>query len=48
MKLLWTKDLHMNTVHVGDVVRAMWHVASLRELENGAVFNLADKGNSSE
>ena len=48
MKLLWTKDLHMNTVHVDDVVQAMWHVATLPSLDNAAVFNLADKAQSSE
>ena len=47
MKLLWTKDLLMNTVHVTDVVMAAWHVAGLSE-PSGTVYNLADKGNSSE
>lgn len=27
MKWLWTKDLRTNTVHIDDVVRAMWAVA---------------------
>ena len=36
----------MGTVHVRDVCRAVWH---LREVgEPGAVFNLADKGGSSQ
>ena len=48
MKLLWSKDLHMNTVHVTDVVRAAWHVASLEKLSSGTVFNLSDQGASSE
>ncbi|KAJ3399720.1 hypothetical protein HDU80_007657 [Chytriomyces hyalinus] len=34
MKLLWTKDLKINTVHVSDVVRAMW----------GATVQVADGG----
>src|SRR5690606_1500163 len=28
MKWLWTKDLKQNTVHVSDVARAMWAVAT--------------------
>ncbi len=47
MKLLWTKDLHMNTIHVSDVVRVAWHVANLSE-RSGTIYNLADKGTSSE
>lgn len=50
MKLLWNKDLKLNTVHIHDVVRACWHLAKWYE-ESGAtagkgncpVFNLADK-----
>ena len=45
-QLLWTKDLKMNTVHVSDVCRALWHVKD--HDNNGDVFNLADKGNTSE
>lgn len=28
MKWLWTKDLRQNTVHIHDVVRALWSVAN--------------------
>ncbi|KAL1920640.1 uncharacterized protein VTP21DRAFT_1017 [Calcarisporiella thermophila] len=47
MKLLWTKDLRINTVHVVDVARACWHVA-MWYIEKGKhekipIFNLADK-----
>lgn len=36
----------MNTVHVSDAVRALWH---LRQAGKAAdVFNLADKGDTSE
>lgn len=50
MKLLWNKDLKLNTVHIRDVVRACWHLAKWYD-ENGAavrksgypIFNLADK-----
>jgi len=41
MKLLWTKDLQMNTVNVEDVIRAIWYVCA-----NGPskeIYNLADK-----
>lgn len=46
MKLLWTKDLRMNTVHVRDVVRALWHLRDAGP--PGEVYNLADKGETSE
>ncbi|KAF7722582.1 hypothetical protein EC973_002935 [Apophysomyces ossiformis] len=48
MKLLWSKDLKLNTVHVDDVTRATWHTANWY-LKHGKtndrvpVFNLADK-----
>lgn len=42
MKLLWTKDLCMNTVHVNDVVRGLWHLTTSGV--RGEVYNLADKG----
>lgn len=45
-QLLWTKDLRMNTVHVRDVCRALWHLKD--HGESGQVFNLADKTNTSE
>ncbi|KAJ3626885.1 hypothetical protein Zmor_004201 [Zophobas morio] len=38
MKLLWTENLSLNTVHVKDVVAAIWHVKD----KTGEVFNLAD------
>ena len=46
MKLLWTKDLRMNTVHVRDVVRALWHLRDAGP--PGEVYNLVDKGETSE
>ena len=46
MKLLWTKELRMNTVHVSDVVKAAWHVARL-DGGRGEVYNLADKADTS-
>lgn len=26
LKLLWSRDLKMNTLHVNDLARAIWHV----------------------
>ncbi|KAJ3116512.1 hypothetical protein HDU96_009498 [Phlyctochytrium bullatum] len=54
MKLLWTKDLKINTVHVTDVVRAMWSVAATTEekglrkgpVKSPEIYNLADKSDS--
>ena len=46
MKLLWTKDLHMNTVHVVDVCAAVWHLFT--HGHRGQVYQLADKGNTSK
>ena len=46
MKLLWTKDLKMNTVHVRDVVRALWHLRDAGP--SSEVYNLVDKGETSE
>ncbi|XP_028402731.1 uncharacterized protein LOC114525548 [Dendronephthya gigantea] len=46
MKLLWTKDLRMNTVHVDDVCRALWHLT-----EHGAageIYNLVDNGETTQ
>ncbi|KAJ3083563.1 hypothetical protein HK102_001015 [Quaeritorhiza haematococci] len=58
MKLLWTKDLKINTVHVHDVVRALWHVAASKDEKGGRsdsvvaghveIFNLADKSNTDQ
>lgn len=47
MKLLWGGDLRINTVHVRDTVRAMWHVATTRPAR-GTVFNLVDKGDTDQ
>jgi hypothetical protein len=45
MKFLWGADLRLNTVHVNDVCKALWHVATRCPV--GSVFNLADKGDTS-
>ena len=46
MKTLWTKELRLNTVHVEDVARALWHVAL--HGARGRVYNVADKGDSTQ
>ncbi|KAJ3130940.1 hypothetical protein HK100_007139 [Physocladia obscura] len=57
MKLLWTKDLKINTVHVTDVARALWS-ATVTEADGGLrkspiapkgeVYNLCDKSDSDQ
>jgi len=46
MEFLWDKDLKLNTVHVRDVVSALWHLTSNGEV--GAVYNLADSGETDQ
>jgi nucleoside-diphosphate-sugar epimerase len=46
MKTLWTKELRLNTVHVDDVARALWHVAL--HGKPGAAYNVADKADSTQ
>lgn len=42
MKLLWSKGLEMNLVHITDVCRAAWLLTTSGN--SGDVYNLADKG----
>ena len=44
MKFLWDKSTRINTVHVHDMVRAMWHVAELTPEK--AIYNICDKGDT--
>ncbi|GAB5365698.1 hypothetical protein AAMO2058_001080200 [Amorphochlora amoebiformis] len=46
MKFLWDASLKMNTVHVDDVVSAIW--LSVTTIQPGKIYNLADKGNSDQ
>jgi len=46
MKFLWTGDLRINTVHVTDVVRGLWHLVSNGEV--GKIYNLADKNDTDQ
>jgi len=56
MSFLWTKDLKLNTVHVSDVVRAIWHVSATVEEKGGRskpvtspeIYNLADKEDTNQ
>jgi len=44
MKFLWSADLRLNTVHVGDVCKALWHIATTCPV--GQIYNLSDKGDT--
>jgi len=46
MKLLWNADLKINTVHVDDVCRALFHLCT--NGEKGDVYNLADKSDTDQ
>mmetsp|Transcript_34698 Transcript_34698/g.97837 ORF Transcript_34698/g.97837 Transcript_34698/m.97837 type:complete len:369 (+) Transcript_34698:107-1213(+) len=46
MKLLWDGSLKLNTVHVDDVVRALWHLKD--NGKSGDIYNLADSGDTSQ
>lgn len=47
MKLLWSKDLHLNTVHVRDVAAAIWYLAhDVRAI--GEVYNVVDDAHSTQ
>ncbi|KAI1316791.1 hypothetical protein EDD11_009457 [Mortierella claussenii] len=54
MEFLWSGDLRINTVHVQDVVRAVWHTAnwyvSSDNLQQGSpvIFNLADENDTNQ
>jgi len=46
MEFLWDKDLKLNTVHVRDVCRALWHLAT--QGKPGSIYNLADESDSTQ
>ncbi|TVY65518.1 hypothetical protein LSUE1_G009537 [Lachnellula suecica] len=59
MKWLWTKDLRVNTVHISDVSRALFDIATWYSVKNKPnwnvasmgkvpVFNIVDKGQTSQ
>jgi nucleoside-diphosphate-sugar epimerase len=45
MSLLWDGDMRINTVHVDDVCRAIWHIGTMdsSNLSNNRIWNLCDK-----
>lgn len=47
MKLLWSRDLIMNTVHVHDLCRAIWYLAQ-RDDSLSQIYNVADCSNSTQ
>jgi nucleoside-diphosphate-sugar epimerase len=50
MKLLWTKDLRINTVHVNDVCAAIWTLWKHYQSKpaKGEIFNLVDKEDTNQ
>jgi nucleoside-diphosphate-sugar epimerase len=59
MKFLWTKDLRVNTVHITDVVRALWALADwyavdkqpnwdVKTMGKIPIFNIVDKGQTTQ
>jgi nucleoside-diphosphate-sugar epimerase len=50
MRWLWKEDLRTNTVHIDDMVRALWHAAEWSSKQPSphkpAVFNVVDHGNT--
>jgi len=46
MKFLWGADLRVNTVHVRDVCKALWHIATTCPV--GETYNLADHGDTNQ
>jgi len=46
MELLWSKSMKMNTVHVEDVVRALWYLTN--HGNSGQIFNLSDKNDTDQ
>jgi len=46
MKFLWTANLKMNTVHVRDVCKALWHIAT--KCPAGEIYNLCDKNDTDQ
>lgn len=47
MKLLWTENLKMNTVHVLDAVSAAWHFANNEDC-NKQIINVVDDSISTQ
>lgn len=46
MEFLWDKEMRIETVHVTDVCRALWHLTT--NGEKGEIYNLADESESDQ
>jgi len=46
MEFLWDKDLKINTVHVNDVVAAVWHLS--QHGKPNSIYNLADENDTTQ
>ena len=42
LRLLWHKDVHMNTVHVSDVCHAVWHACTTSSTPADRLYHVAD------
>jgi len=47
MKFLWSEDLRINTVHVADVCKALWHCTT-DKVKLGSLYNLCDKNDTNQ
>lgn len=49
MKFLWDKNMRINTVHVLDVVQAIWFcIINKNRIDSGSKFNLCDKNDTNQ
>lgn len=49
MKFLWDARMKINTVHVEDVCRAIWHVIShISDIPKGSIFNVSDESDTDQ
>jgi len=46
MKFLWSANLKMNTVHVNDVCKGLWHIAT--KCPEKEIYNLCDKNDTTQ
>lgn len=47
MKLLWSRDLVMNTVHVQDIAHSIWYLVQRDDTE-GQLFNVVDDSRTTQ
>jgi nucleoside-diphosphate-sugar epimerase len=49
MKFLWDKNMKINTVHVSDVVGAIWYcIINKNKVESGSKYNICDKNDTNQ